>query len=88
VTNPSSPLVQRRRLRTELRKARINAGKTQGQVAEAMDWHPSKIIRIETGAVSISTNDLRVLLDFYEIHESERREEKRREEKRREEKRL
>jgi transcriptional regulator with XRE-family HTH domain len=67
-----SPLVQRRRLRTELRRARNEAGLTQGQVAEAMDWSPSKIIRIETGAVAISTNDLRALLGLYGIQRSER----------------
>jgi Domain of unknown function (DUF5753) len=36
-----------------------------------MDWHPSKIIRIETGAVGVATNDLRALLGLYEIHDSE-----------------
>jgi hypothetical protein len=40
-----------------------------------MDWHPSKIIRIETGAVGISTNDLRALLGLYKIHDSERTDE-------------
>lgn len=36
-----------------------------------MDWSHSKIIRIETGAVGISTNDLRALLVLYKIHDSE-----------------
>lgn len=73
-TTPS-PLVQRRRLRTELRRGRIGADLTQEQVAKAMDWHPSKIIRIETGAVGISTNDLKALLGLYKIHDSERTDE-------------
>ena len=62
-----SPLVQRRRLRTELRRARAEALLTQDQVASAMDWSLSKVIRIETGAVGISTNDLKVLLGLYGI---------------------
>lgn len=59
------PAILRRRLRTELRKARDTAGMTQRDVAVAMDWSQSKLIRIESGAVSISTNDLRVLLGHY-----------------------
>jgi transcriptional regulator with XRE-family HTH domain len=62
-----SPVVQRRRLRTELRKARQDAGQTQGEVAAAMDWSLSKIIRIEAGIVGISTNDLKALLRHYKI---------------------
>ena len=68
----SSPLVQRRRLRTELRRARSGASLTQPQVAQAMDWSLSKIIRIETGAVGVSTNDLRALLNLYNIHDPHR----------------
>jgi transcriptional regulator with XRE-family HTH domain len=62
-----SPVVQRRRLRTELRRARQGAGLTQEQVAEAMEWSLSKIIRIETGNVGISTNDLKALLRHYRV---------------------
>jgi transcriptional regulator with XRE-family HTH domain len=67
-----SPVVQRRRLRTELRKARLDAGQTQGDVAAAMDWSLSKVIRIEAGTVSISTNDLKALLRHYKIADPER----------------
>ena len=62
-----SPVVQRRRLRTELRKARQDAGLTQEQVAVAMDWSLSKVIRIEAGSVGISTNDLKALLRHYQL---------------------
>lgn len=75
MTQTPSPLVQRRRLRTELRRARAEAGKTQDQVAKAMDWSLSKIIRIEAGAVTISTNDLRALLILYQINDEERTDE-------------
>jgi transcriptional regulator with XRE-family HTH domain len=61
------PTVHRRRLRYELRNAREAAGKTQRDVARAMDWSQSKLIRIESGAVNISTNDLRALLGYYEV---------------------
>lgn len=66
------PSVQRRRLRMELRKAREAAGFKQADVARAMDWSPSKLIRIESGQVSISTNDLRALLGYYSIKDSKR----------------
>lgn len=66
---PSAPsaALQRLRLRTELRKARTNVGLTQRQVAEKMEWSPSKLIRIEAGEVGISVNDLRPLLAAYDI---------------------
>lgn len=64
-------MVQRRRLRVQLRRARSDAGLTQPQVAEAMDWHVSKVIRIESGAVGISTNDLKALLRHYGIDKPE-----------------
>ena len=62
-----SPVVPRRRLRTELKKARLEARQTQSDVATAMDWSLSKVIRIEAGTVSISTNDLKALLRQYKI---------------------
>jgi transcriptional regulator with XRE-family HTH domain len=62
-----SPVVQRRRLRTELRRERLDAGLTQEQVATAMDWSLSKLIRIENGTVGISTNDLKAILAHYKI---------------------
>ncbi len=70
-TRPS-PLVQRRRLRAELRRARQEAGLTQESVAEEMDWSLSKIIRIETGSVGVSTNDLTALLRLYKIDDPQR----------------
>jgi transcriptional regulator with XRE-family HTH domain len=67
-----SPAVQRRRLRAELRRARLDAGLTQEQVAAAMDWSLSKLIRIENGSVGISTNDLRAVLLHYKITDESR----------------
>jgi transcriptional regulator with XRE-family HTH domain len=65
-TDNPSPAVQRRRLKTELRGARQQAGLTQDQVAAAMEWSLSKVIRIEAGTVGISANDLRALLGLYD----------------------
>jgi transcriptional regulator with XRE-family HTH domain len=62
-----STVVERRRLRADLRKARQDTGLTQEHVASEMDWSLSKIIRIETGSVSISKNDLMALLRLYNV---------------------
>jgi len=68
---PLGPTVQRRRLRVELRRARTEAGKTQKQVAEALGWSPSKLLRIENGQVGISQTDLKALLEYYEVDDPE-----------------
>lgn len=70
-----SPVVQRRRLRAELRAARQAAGLTQEQAAKAVDWSLSKIIRIEAGSVGISTSDLKALLSLYGIGDPHRTDE-------------
>jgi len=67
MTAVQDPTVQRRRLRDELRRARDAAGLRQADVAHAMDWSPSKLIRIERGDVSVSTNDLKALLSHYGV---------------------
>jgi len=75
VNSSTSPAVPRRRLRAELKRARQQAGLTQEAVAVEMDWSLSKIIRIETGSVGISTNDLTALLRLYQIDGAERTDE-------------
>lgn len=65
----NNPVVQQRRLRAELRKARDQAKLTQAQVADEMDWSVSKVIRIETGAVGLSIVDLRALLQLYGVED-------------------
>ena len=59
----------RRQLLAELRRLRPSSVHTQRQVAEALDWSPSKVTRIESGAVSLSVTDLRALLSFYGVVE-------------------
>jgi transcriptional regulator with XRE-family HTH domain len=68
----ADPAALRRRLRTELRRAREEAHKTQREAADALYWSPSKIIRIEGGQVAISVTDLKALLDFYDVKDEER----------------
>jgi len=57
----------RRQLLAELRRLRPPTVQTQRQVAEALDWSPSKVTRIESGAVSLSVTDLRALLGYYGV---------------------
>src|SRR3954449_10628508 len=64
-----SPMIARRRIRLTVREAREAKGLTQSDVAEAMEWSLSKVIRIEGGEVSISPNDLRPLLGFLQIRD-------------------
>lgn len=68
-------VVQLRHLRAELRDLRKSSGCTQKQVAADLDWSLSKVIRIETGASTISTSDLRALLHYYDVVDAERSEE-------------
>lgn len=67
MTTGVDPAVQRRRLRVELRRLRLDRGLTQKDVAERLEWSLSKMIRIETGQVGISRGDLRTLLDEYDV---------------------
>lgn len=67
-----SSAIGRRRLRLELRRARDAANLTQEQVSNEMDWSLSKLNRIESGAVSVSTNDLKALLRLYRIDDPDR----------------
>ncbi|MGP4049085.1 helix-turn-helix domain-containing protein [Streptomyces sp. 2A115] len=64
------PSLNRRRLRIELRKAREDAGLTQRDAANALEWSLSKLIRLEAGTVSISVTDLRALLQQYDVTEA------------------
>ncbi len=57
----------RRRLTAELRRLRAQAELTQRQVADSLDWSPSKVIRIEQGTVRIGVTDLQALLKLYRV---------------------
>ncbi len=62
-----NPMVRRRQLMTELRRLRDEAGLTQDDVANQLDWHPTKVMRIETGRTSPHPNDVRVMLGLYGV---------------------
>jgi transcriptional regulator with XRE-family HTH domain len=68
------PAVERRRVRLTLRTFRNDAGLNQPDVATALSWSPSKVIRIEGGSVGVSVTDLRALLDLYGITDARIRE--------------
>jgi transcriptional regulator with XRE-family HTH domain len=67
MTRADAPVGQLRRLRTELRRQRERSELTQKDVADALDWSLSKVIRIEKGPVGISVTDVRALLQHYDV---------------------
>ena len=67
----TEPAALRRRLTAELRRLRAAAKLTQRQVADALDWSPSKVIRIEQGTVRIGVTDLQALLYLYDVTDPE-----------------
>jgi uncharacterized protein DUF5753/helix-turn-helix protein len=60
-----SPAVARWIVRVALRGARETESMTQGQVARSLDWSLSKIQRIESGEVTVSTTDLMAMVRHY-----------------------
>lgn len=68
------PVVQSALLRSELTRLRKESGLTQEQVAQALDWSPSKLIRVEGGRSSITKVDLDALLTKYGITSESQRE--------------
>ncbi|GAB3449853.1 helix-turn-helix domain-containing protein [Actinophytocola sediminis] len=67
----ASQVMQQRRLRAELRRMRDTTGHTQRAVADSLGWSVSKVIRIETGAVHVSTSDVMALLHFYGVSDQD-----------------
>ncbi|MFC4562775.1 helix-turn-helix domain-containing protein [Nocardiopsis mangrovi] len=64
----STPSAARRQLSMQMRRLRIEAGKTLGQVAEEMEWSPTKISNIETGRSKYpATSDIGLLLNNYGV---------------------
>jgi transcriptional regulator with XRE-family HTH domain len=59
--------VRQRRLARILRGLREDAGLSIEQVAEKLELSPSTISRMETAQVGIRINDLRPLLDIYQV---------------------
>jgi transcriptional regulator with XRE-family HTH domain len=69
VQTATDAALQRRRLLERLRRARLVSLMTQEQVADALDWSESKVLRVEQGVSSVSISDLRALLSLYGVTE-------------------
>lgn len=74
MTSGYNPTVRRRRLGVELRSLREKAGMTGEEAAERMAWSGSKLSRIERGQVATNSDDVRDLLELYEVRDSALRE--------------
>lgn len=70
----SSPTVRRRRLAAELHRLRQASRLTIEQVADALEWSPGKVSKIENARVSVMPRDARKLLDAYGVAEGQERE--------------
>jgi transcriptional regulator with XRE-family HTH domain len=70
-TGTPSPAVARRRVSLALRRAREAKNWTQTQVANAMEWSLSKVMRIEKGQVNISPTDLRAVLQILDVTDAD-----------------
>jgi transcriptional regulator with XRE-family HTH domain len=68
------PVIQSALLRGELVRLRKERAMTQEQVAGALEWSPSKLIRVEGGRSSITKVDLDALLTLYGVSSPEERE--------------
>ena len=67
MASDQGPVVQSALLRGELVRLRRESGLTQEQVALALEWSPSKLIRVEGGRSSITKVDLDALLTKYGV---------------------
>lgn len=68
-----NPTVRQRRLGRTLRELRNAAGKTLAQAAEELGCAESKVSRIEAAQSGVRSLDLRVLLDFYGVQDTDLR---------------
>jgi transcriptional regulator with XRE-family HTH domain len=68
------PVVASALLRSELIRLRKESGLTQEQVAAALDWSQSKLIRVEGGRSAITKVDLDALLTTYRVSSEPQRE--------------
>jgi transcriptional regulator with XRE-family HTH domain len=74
MVSDQGPVIQSALLRGELVRLRKERGLTQQQVAAAMEWSPSKLIRVEGGGSSITKVDLDALLTKYGVTSESQRE--------------
>jgi transcriptional regulator with XRE-family HTH domain len=67
-----SPTVRKRRLATELRRLRDDAGIKASDVAQELGCSPGKISQMETGRVSITVPDTKAMLELYGVNGHQR----------------
>lgn len=65
--------VRGKRLAIELRKLREATGMTLSEVTARMDWHPTKLSKIENSKLRINHGDVADLLDLYGVTDQEER---------------
>jgi transcriptional regulator with XRE-family HTH domain len=68
-----SPTLRRRELGALLRARRQELGLTVEQVAERLEFSPSKVSRLETGQRGATARDLRDFCDLYGVTDTEER---------------
>ncbi|MFI6873371.1 helix-turn-helix domain-containing protein [Streptomyces sp. NPDC050400] len=68
------PAVRRRKLGSELRALRVQAGLTSGEAARLVGWHQSKVSRIETARSGVKPSDVLLLLDAFDTQDPQLRE--------------
>jgi transcriptional regulator with XRE-family HTH domain len=66
---PRGAALQRRRLGTELRILRRDAGLTQTDAGKELDWSAPTVSRVERGRVGVTPRDVRDLLRLYGVEE-------------------
>jgi transcriptional regulator with XRE-family HTH domain len=66
------PVVGRHLLAADLRRHRLAAGRTIDDVARHLECSPAKVSRMETGAVKVGAQDLRAVLELYDLSDTER----------------
>ncbi len=71
MTTGAGPTVRRRQLMAELKRLREGARLTQDEVASRLDWHPTKVMRIETGRTAPHPNDVRAMLELYGVTDAD-----------------
>jgi transcriptional regulator with XRE-family HTH domain len=74
MASDQGPVIQSALLRAELVRLRKERDLTQQQVAAALEWSPSKLIRVEGGGSSITKVDLDALLNEYRVTSESHRE--------------
>jgi transcriptional regulator with XRE-family HTH domain len=73
MSTSGSPDVRRRRLAAELRRLRLQSGKTAEAVAEVLGWSKAKVSRYELARGGLKPGEVERLLDVYGVRGNHRR---------------